>query len=106
MLRSIVMNAIRATSMSDSSKTIRGTGIRGTGIRGIGIRGIHVAGAVFAGILALAATFALPVAAPPQHGGSVHAKNAATPDWIVERQTQNAHQAPVVIEMQEPSFWI
>ena len=90
------MSAIRAISMSDSSKTIRGTGIRG----------IHVAGAVFAGILALAATYALPVVGPPQHGGSVHAKNAATPDWILERQTQNAHQAPVVIEMQEPSFWI
>ncbi len=90
------MNAIRAISMSDRSKTIRGTGIRG----------IHVAGALFGGFLALSATYALPVAAPPEHGASVHAKNAATPDWILKRQTQNAHQAPVVVETQGPSFWI
>ena len=82
--------------MNDRSNTIRGTGVRG----------VHVAGALFAGFLALSATYALPVAAPPQSGGSVHAKNAATPEWILERQTQNAHQAPVIIEMQEPSFWI
>jgi hypothetical protein len=97
MLRSIVMNADRAISMSD----------RRTSIRRTGVRGIHAASALLlAGLLAFSAIYALPVAAPPQHGGSVHAKNAATPDWIVERQTQNAHQAPVVIEVQEPSFWI
>ena len=96
MVRSIGMNAIRVISMNDRSKSIRGTGVRGT----------HVAGALFAGLLALSATYALPVAAPPQPGGSVHAKNAATPDWMLERQTQNAHQAPVIIERSEPSFWI
>ncbi len=90
------MNAIRAISMSDHSKTIFGTGVRG----------ILVAGTLFAGFLALSATYALPIAAPPQHGGSVHAKNAATPDWILERQTQNAHQPPVVIATDEPGFWI
>ena len=90
------MNAIRAISMSDRSKTIRGTTVRGT----------HLASALFAGFLALSATYALPVAAPPQHGGSVHAKNAPTPNWILQRQTQNAHQPPVIIEMDEPSFWI
>jgi hypothetical protein len=90
------MNAIRAISMSNRSKSIQGIGLRGT----------CFASALFAGVLALSVTYALPVVAPPQHGGSVHAKNAATPDWIIERQTRNAHQAPVIVEMQEPSFWI
>jgi hypothetical protein len=96
MLRSIVLNADRAISMSD----------RRTSIRRTGVRGIHAASALLAVFLAFSAIYAMPVVAPTQHGGSVHAKNAATPDWIVERQTQNAHQAPVVIEVQEPSFWI
>ena len=83
--------------MSNRSKSIQATSIRAA----------HVASALFAGLLALSATFLVPVMAPAQHGGgSVHAKNAATPDWIVERQTQNAHQMPVVIETDEPSFWI
>jgi hypothetical protein len=82
--------------MSNRSKSIQGTTLRAT----------HVASALFAGLLALSATYVLPVVAPPEQGGSVHAKNAATPDWIVERQTQNAHQMPVVIETDEPSFWI
>ena len=90
------MNAYQAISMSDRSKIIRGPGVRGT----------HVASVLFAGFLALSATYALPIVAPAQHGGSVHAKNGATPDWILNRQTQNAHQQPVVIETDEPSFWI
>jgi hypothetical protein len=96
MLRYVAMNAIRAISMSDRSKSIQGTSLRA----------MYFASALFAGLLALAVTYALPVVAPPQHGGSVHAKNAATPDWILERQTQNAHQPPVIVETQEPSFWI
>jgi hypothetical protein len=96
MLRSVAMNAIRAILMSDRSVTIRGTGVRGT----------HVAVALFAGFLALSASYALPIVAPPQHNGSVHAKNSATPDWILELQTQNARQLPVAIETEEPSFWI
>lgn len=79
---------------------------RSTSIQGIGLRGTCIASTLFAGILALSVTYDLPVVAPAQHGGSVHAKNAATPDWIVERQTQNAQQMPVVIETNEPSFWI
>lgn len=82
--------------MSNRSKSIQATRLRAT----------HVAGAFFAGLLVLSATFVVPVVAPTHHGGSVHAKNAATPDWIVQRQTQNAHQMPVVIETDEPSFWI
>ena len=89
------MKPFRAISMSDRSKSIRGS-----------IGQIHVASALFAGLLALSVTYALPVMAPPHDGGSVHAKNAATPDWIVKRQTQNAHQVPVAIETDEPSFWI
>lgn len=71
-----------------------------------GVRGIRAASALFAGSLACSAIYAMLVMTPPQDGGSVHAKNAATPDWIVKRQTQNAHQMPVVIETDEPSFWI
>jgi hypothetical protein len=84
--------------MSDRSKSIPGVSARAT----------YVASALFAGVMAVAATHALPIVAPPLQGegGSVHAKNAATPGWIVERQTQNAHQSPVVIETSEPSFWI
>ena len=82
--------------MSDRRKSIRRTGVRG----------IHAASALFAGLLAFSAIYAMPAVAPPQPGGSVHAKNAATPDWIVKRQTQNARQMPVVIDTDEPSFWI
>jgi hypothetical protein len=89
------MNAIRTRSMSNRRRSIQGTSVRATG----------VASVLFAGLLALSATFVLSVT-PTQHGGSVHAKNAATPAWIVERQHQNAHQMPVVIETSEPSFWI
>ncbi len=70
------------------------------------LRAPHVASALFAGFLALSAAYFVPVVAPAQHGGSMHAKNAATPEWIVDRQTQNAHQMPVVIATDEPSFWI
>ena len=77
--------------MSDRSNTIRRT---------------HVAGAVLVGVLTFSAALILPLVAPTEHGGSVHAKNGATPDWILERHTQNAHQPPVVIDAQEPSFWI
>ncbi len=96
MLRFIAMKAKRAISMSDRRQSIRRPGVRG----------IHAASALFAGLLAFSAIYAMPVVEPLQPNGSVHAKNAATPDWIVERQTQNAHQMPVVIETGEPSFWI
>jgi hypothetical protein len=82
--------------MSNRRRSIQGTSVRATG----------VASVLFAGLLALSATFVISVMAPTPHGGSVHAKNAATPAWIVERQHQNAHQMPVVIETSEPSFWI
>lgn len=75
-------------------------------IRRTGVWGIHAASALLGGLLAFSAIYAMPVVAPTQHGGSVHAKNAATPDWIVKRQTQNAHQMPVVIATDEPGFWI
>ena len=90
------MNANRAISMSDHAKSIHRTGVRG----------IHAASALLAGLLAFSAVYAMPIVAPPQQGGSVHAKNAATPDWIVKRQAQNAHQMPIVIDTGEPSFWI
>jgi hypothetical protein len=82
--------------MSNRTKSIQRTRLRAT----------HVASVLFAGAVALAASLVVPVMAPAHHGGSVHAKNAATPDWIVERQTLNAQQMPVVIETDEPSFWI
>lgn len=90
------MNANRMISMSDPSKASQVTRARGA----------FFASSLFVGLVALSATYAPPVLAPPQYGGSVHAKNAATPDWILQRQTQNAHQMPVVIGTDEPSFWI
>jgi hypothetical protein len=81
-------------------------GNRSKSINKPGLRAAHAASALFAGFLALSATAVVPVMAPAHDGGSVHAKNAATPDWIVDRQTQNAHQMPVVIETDEPSYWI
>lgn len=72
-------------------------------------RSTHIAGALFVGLLALSLAFAVPAIAPLQHaevGASVHAKNGATPDWILELQTRNARQSPVTVQNEEPSFWI
>jgi hypothetical protein len=58
---------------------------------------------------------ALPAAPSLQHelgdagktaGTSVHAKNSATPGWILELQTSDAAQPPVPVRSDEPSFWI
>ena len=77
--------------------------------------GAHAAGALIAGFaLALTVILSPPVVPPVQHGvqqsagGSVHAKNSETPDWILELETgtETARQLPVPIESDEPSFWI
>jgi hypothetical protein len=71
--------------------------------------GMHIAGALVVGLLALSLAYAVPAIAPLQHaevGASVHAKNSATPGWILELQTRNARQSPVTAENDEPSFWI
>jgi hypothetical protein len=87
------MNASQANSMSDTRS----------------IRWLQLVGALSVGILALAAAYALPVAAPLQNaeaGMSVHAKNSDTPGWIVELQARSARQAPLTVENGEPSYWI
>jgi hypothetical protein len=38
-------------------------------------------------------------------GGSMHAKNGATPEWILELQTRNG-QLPARVENDETSYWI
>lgn len=73
------------------------------------LRGIKVFGAMSIGFLALMAAYALPTVAPLQQadgGGSVHAKNSDTPDWIINLQTRNARQSPVTVENRQPSYWI
>ena len=72
------------------------------------IRGSHVTGAVLVGFVALSA-FLVAAVAPNQFQGtasSVHAKNGATPSWILELQTRNARQMPVTVRNGEPSYWI
>lgn len=96
MVRSMDMNAIRAISMSDNRRNIRRN-----------IRGPHVAGALLVGFLALSTAYALPVATPHQEAGaSVHAKNSATPDWMLDLKSRNAGQAPVTVQIEEPGYWI
>ena len=70
-------------------------------------RGRHVVGALL-GILAMAGAYALPVVISlerPVVGSSVHAKNSDTPGWMLELETRNARQLPVV-QKDKPSFWI
>lgn len=69
------------------------------------------AAVVAAGFLTLLMAFALPVMSVLQPtdsgaGGSVHAKNAATPDWMLELQTRNAGRVPVTVDSSEPGLWI
>ena len=92
-MRSLHMNAIRAIPMSFRRRSFRGT---------------DVAGALLVGLVALAA-FVLPGAPssePASAGASVHAKNSATPGWILKLQTRNARQSPVTAGNEEPGFWI
>ena len=92
-MRSLRMNANRATIMRD--RRTKGTQIT-----------------LAAALLALStAVFLLPIGGPthdagPERGISVHAKNSATPDWMLELQSRNARQAPVTVQNGEPSFWI
>ena len=92
-MRSLGMNAIGTISMRNKCRSFRGR---------------HVAGALL-GIAVLSAAYALPVItsleSPPAAGVSVHAKNSATPGWILELETRNARQLPV-IQKDKPSFWI
>jgi hypothetical protein len=89
------MNVIRAIFMEDRSSSIKAG---------------CVAAALATGMVALSLMFVLPVAPQVQHttgaGASVHAKNGATPDWILDLQTRNAGQPPVTVQNDEPSFWI
>jgi hypothetical protein len=96
MMRFLRMNAFRAVFMSGRSRSIRGT---------------CAVAAVLTGLLALSAAYGLSAVSLFQHadygpGVSTHAKNGATPDWIVELQTRNAGQLPVTVQNDEPSFWI
>lgn len=92
-MRSMGMNAIRAIFMSDSRRNIQGT---------------HVVGALLVGLLALSAAYVIPVATSPHQeaGASVHAKNSATPDWMLDLKRRNAGQMPVTVQNDDPSFWI
>jgi hypothetical protein len=95
MMRCIEMNAIRAIFMDD--------------LRSSSIKAGRVAAALATGVMALSLMFVLPIVPPLQHAGagaSVHAKNGATPDWILELQTRNAGQSPVTVQNDEPTFWI
>lgn len=77
--------------------------------RSSSIKAGRVAAALATGVVALSLMFVLPVVPQFQHtgaGASVHAKNGATPAWILELQTRNAGQPPVTVQNDEPSFWI
>jgi hypothetical protein len=92
MMRSTDMNAIRAIFMDDRSSIKAG-----------------VAAVLATGVVALSLMIVLPVVPQVQHtgaGASVHAKNGATPDWILDLQTRNAGQLPATVQNDEPSFWI
>jgi hypothetical protein len=92
-MRCMHMNAIRAMIMSKTQNSIRGR---------------HFAGAVLTmGVLALSAAYVVPADAPMQTAGtSMHAKNSATPDWMLNLETRDAGQLPVTVQNNEPSFWI
>lgn len=94
-MRSLGMNALRTIGVTDHRRNLLGACLAGALITGA----------------ALAAGYALSVAPAEQQSGigpgaSVHAKNGDTPEWIIDLQTRNAGQAPVVIDPEEPSFWI
>lgn len=73
------------------------------------IQSTIIAASLFLGGLVLLLAGGVPAAEPLRigaSGASVHAKNAATPDWMLELQARNARQQPVVLENGEPSYWI
>jgi len=73
------------------------------------LRWIQFLGAASLVFLALTAAYALLIAIPLQQadaGASVHAKNSDTPEWIIELQTRNARQSPVIVDSGEPGYWI
>ena len=93
-MRSIDMNAMRAIFMGHSRNSIKPG---------------RVAAALSLGLVALSLILVVPAVSPNQPtgaGASVHAKNGATPDWILELQTRNAGQLPATVHNDEPSFWI
>jgi hypothetical protein len=95
MMRSRFMNAISGESVMFNRRRQ--------------IQGRYAAGVAAIGLLALSMAFALPVTSSLQPadtgaGASVHAKNAATPDWMLKLQTRNAGQVPVTSS--EPGLWI
>ena len=69
----------------------------------------RVATALTLGLTALSLILVVPAVSPHQTTGvaaSVHAKNGATPDWIIDLQTRDARQPPATVLNDEPSFWI
>jgi hypothetical protein len=79
------------------------------------IQGAQVLCGLVAGLAVVLSVVALPGALSLQHqveetgspaGASMHAKNSATPGWILELQTRDAAQPPVTVKSDEPSFWI
>lgn len=94
-MRSVAMNALRTIDMTDHRRSLLGACLAGALIT----------------CAALSASYALSVAPAVEQAGigpgvSVHAKNGDTPEWIIDLQTRNAGQSPVVIDPEEPSFWI
>lgn len=88
------MNATRAIFMDHRSNSIKPG---------------RLAAALSLGLMGLSLILVVPAAHPPQSAtvaGSVHAKNGATPGWILDLQTRNAGQLPAIVENDEPSFWI
>jgi hypothetical protein len=88
------------------------------------IRSTTIASGLFAGLLTgLAVTYALAALSlhqPSLHqpmasaeidigksaGASVHAKNRATPGWMLDLQARNAFERPVTHYGDKPGFWI
>ena len=92
-MRSSDMNAMRAIFMDHRRNSIKAR---------------RVAAALSLGLMALSLILVVPAVSPHQTGAgaSVHAKNGATPDWILDLQTRNAGQPPATVQNDEPSFWI
>jgi hypothetical protein len=67
-------------------------------------------GLLVGSLAALSVAYALSAGVPSQEGtaaGSAHAKNSATPDWILELQARSARLLPPqTVRSEEPSFWI
>jgi hypothetical protein len=83
------------------------------------IRSTTIVSGLFAGLLTgLAVTYALaplsvhqPLASAQADvdksaGASVHAKNSATPGWMLDLQARNAFERPVTHYGDKPGFWI